>query len=208
MTRSDSVHQGDQRFSAVQASSNGPDIDEFTTDVGGRRQTVTRVRWRGWTVHILDAAVLVPQQPSAGKSIKDLATCLRAAYALVFVGDRTSGPTTGLRGVPRDVGLAAAVAEVVTTAADLAARAAFQHHRGDAHSCLHKAWEDTDMRAPFTAVLATVRAALPAGTTLADFSDDAEDAGAIVNLLRRAAGMVTRPADSHATSVLRESRSA
>ncbi|MEX7474254.1 hypothetical protein AB4Z39_31660 [Mycobacterium adipatum] len=208
MTDSHSVSQGEQQLNALQNSLNGPDIDEFATDVGGRHRTVTRVRWRGWAVHIQEAAVVVPQQASAGKTITDLATCLRAAYALVYVGDRTSGPTTGLRGIPRDADLAAAVADVITTAADLATRHAFQRHGCDAHSCLRKAWEDTDMRAPYAAVLATVRAALPGSTTLADFSDAAEDASAVVGLLRRAAALVTQPAGNRATSQFSEARSA
>lgn len=208
MTDSHAIYQGKQRFSAVQDSLVGPDVDEFITDAGGRRRTATRVRWGGWTVHIQDTAVLVPQQSSVGKTIGDLATCLRAAYALVFVGGPTSGPTTGLRGIPREAGLAAAVAEVITTAAELADRPAFQHHHCDVHTCLRKAWEDTDMRAPFATVLATVRAALPAGTTLADFNGEAKDASATVDLLKRAAAMLARSADNRVVSSFREARSA
>lgn len=64
------------------------------------------------------------------------------------------------------------------------------------------------MRAPYAAVLATVRAALPGSTTLADFSDAAEDASAVVGLLRRAAALVAQPAGNRATSQFSEARSA
>lgn len=193
-----------RNFRDLQACPTGPVVDEFEAQVGPRRRTVTRVRWAGWTVHILDDAVTVPRQNSSGKSIADLATCLRSAYAeLGVIGDRTSGPTTGLRGVPRDTELAAAVAQVIVAAAQLAAPL----HHCDVYFCLRKAWQDSAMNVPYAAVLATVRASLPDNTTLADFNDDAPGSGHIVELLRRAAGKVGQSSPLR-SSVFVEARSA
>ena len=56
-------------------------------------------------------------QPTEGKSVADLATCLRAAYRRVDVGGPTSGPTTGAGRTPRGGELGTVVGEVLTTAA-------------------------------------------------------------------------------------------
>ncbi|QFS94556.1 hypothetical protein FIV07_27675 (plasmid) [Mycobacterium sp. THAF192] len=195
---------GKHGFRDSQACSAGPVVDEFDAHVGPRYRTVTRVRWAGWTVHILDDAVTVPRQSSDGKSIADLATCLRSAYAeLGVIGDRTSGPTTGLRGVPRDTELAAAVAQVIVAAAQLAAPLG----HCDVYFCLRKAWQDGAMRVPYAAVLATVRASLPDNTTLADFNDGTPGSGHIVELLRRAAGKIGQNSPPR-SSVFVEARSA
>lgn len=153
---------------------------------GARVRTITRLRWRGWVVHVLDCAVVVPHQPTKGKTIGDLAVCLRSAYALIEVGEATSGPTTGARRLARGGPLAVAVAEVISAAAEMVGQSP---HRGacDVYTCLTRAWEDGGMRVPYTAVLAAVRACLPAGTTLTDFNEAAAGVEPVYALLTGAA---------------------
>ena len=162
------------------------EVDVFDDRAGARVRTITRLRWRGWVVHVVDGAVVVPYQPTEGKAIGDLAVCLRSAYALIEVGDATSGPTTGARRIARGGPLAVAVAEVISLAAETAGQS--PHRRGcDAYACLRQAWEDDGMQVPYAAVVAAVRACLPAGTTLTDFNEAAAGVDPIYDLLTRAA---------------------
>jgi hypothetical protein len=162
------------------------EVDVFDDRAGARLRTITRLRWRGWVVHVVDGAVVVPLQPTEGKAIGDLAVCLRSAYALVEVGDATSGPTTGARRIARGGPLAVAVAEVISAAAEAAGRSP---HRGGCYvyDCLRRAWEDDGMRVPYAAVVAAVRACLPAGITLTDFSEGAAGVEPVYDLLNGAA---------------------
>lgn len=170
--------------------SGGAEVDVFDDRAGARVRTITRLRWRGWVVHVVDgAAVVVPLQPTAGKAIGDLAFCLRSAYALIEVGDTTSGPTTGARRIARGGPLAAAVAEVISEAAE-AARQWPRRVGCDVYDCLRRAWEDGGMRVPYAAVVAAVRACLPAGITLSDFSEAAAGAAPVYDLLAGAAAWV------------------
>lgn len=164
----------------------GAEVDVFDDRAGARVRTITRLTWRGWVVHVVDGAVVVPQQPTAGKAIGDLAVCLRSAYALIEVGDVTSGPTTGARRVARGGSLAVAVAEVISDAAEGAGR--WPHRVGcDVYECLRRAWEDGGMRVPYAAVVAVVRACLPAGITLSDFGEAAAGVQSVCDLLAGAA---------------------
>ncbi len=161
-------------------------VEQFERDTGRQIQKITRLTWRGWAVHVIDGvAVTVPTQPTENKSTADLAACLRAAYVRVPVGDRCSGPTTGSRRIRQAGPLANAVADVINAAVPIARR---WHSRGhcDLHICLKRAWNQTGRRAPYCAVLAAVREALEANTTLVDFTDTV-DAEAKCELLRRAA---------------------
>jgi hypothetical protein len=136
-------------------------------------------------VHVVDGAVVVPQQPTEGKAIGDLAVCLRSAYGLIEVGDATSGPTTGARRIALGGPLAVAVGEVISLAADAAGQSP---HRGvcDVYDYLRRAWADDGMQVPYAAVVAAVRACLPAGITLTDFSE-AAGVGPVYDLLNAAA---------------------
>jgi hypothetical protein len=162
------------------------EVDVFDDRAGARMRTITRLRWRGWVVHVVDGAVVVPQQPTEGKAIGDLAVCLRSAYGLIEVGDATSGPTTGARRIALGGPLAVAVAEVISLAADAAGQS--PHRRvSDVYDFLRRAWEDDGMQVPFAAVVAAVRACLPAGITLTDFSEAAAGVGPVYDLLNAAA---------------------
>lgn len=161
------------------------EVDVFDDCAGTRMRTITRLRWRGWDVHVVDGAVVVPQQPTEGKAIGDLAACLRSAYGLIEVGDATSGPTTGARRIALGSPLAFAVAEVISLAADAAGH--WPHQVCDVYDFLRRAWEDDGMQVPFAAVVAAVRACLPAGITLTDFSEAAAGVGPAYDLLNFAA---------------------
>lgn len=50
-----------------------------------KRRHITELRFAGWTVHVDQATVTVPQQDLAGKAIQDLAYCLHKAYVLAQV---------------------------------------------------------------------------------------------------------------------------
>jgi hypothetical protein len=164
------------------------EVDVFDDRAGARVRTITRLTWRGWVVHVVDSAVVVPLQPTEAKAIGDLAACLRSAYALIEVGDATSGPATGVRRIARGGPLAVAVAEVISEAAEAAGR--WPGRVGcDVYDCLRRAWEDDGMRVPYAAVVAAVRACLPPGITLTDFSE-AAGAGRVYALLTGAATWV------------------
>lgn len=164
----------------------GAEVDVFDDRAGARVRTITRQKWRGWVVHVVDGAVVAPHQPTAGKAIGDLAVCLRSAYGMIEVGDATSGPTTGARRIAHGGPLAVAVAEVISLAADAAGQSP---HRGayDVYDCLRRAWEDDGMQVPYAAVVAAVRACLPARITLTDFSEAAAGVEPVYHLLNDAA---------------------
>ncbi|MCH9732008.1 MAG: hypothetical protein K0U84_20435 [Actinomycetia bacterium] len=148
-----------------------------------RTQQITSLTWRGWVVYVVDdAAVTVPTQPTQGKSTAELAALLRSAYSMLSVGDRCSGPSTGLRQARPGSQAAGDVAEVLSAAAVLVGRC----RRGgiDVYAALVQAWTDAQMVAPFCAVLAAVRPVL-GDCTLADFADSADSVAAVA-LLHRA----------------------
>lgn len=169
MTRSERPRPG-----AVADTSNIPvvAVDSFEKVDARRTYQITRISWRGWVVHIVDdIAVQVPSQLTEGKSTSDLAACLRAAYTRVPGCERDSGPSTGSRRVRQSGPMADAVAAVITAAVAATQVAGRRRHERpcDVYTCLRQAWVDLDRQAPFCAVLATVRDALPQ-STLADFS--------------------------------------
>ena len=42
------------------------EVDVFDDRAGARMRTITRLRWRGWVVHVVDGAVVVPQPADRG----------------------------------------------------------------------------------------------------------------------------------------------
>lgn len=160
-------------------------VARFTRLSGRCLQQVTSLTWRGWTVYVVDdAAVTVPTQEVDGKSVDELAAVMRSAYSMITVGDRTSGPTTGLRRVRAGSELAVGVAEVCSAAADISGR----RTDPDVYGVLKHAWVDQGMAVPFAAVLQAVRHALGESITLTEFGERA-DATATCELLGRAAVM-------------------
>ena len=159
-------------------------IDQTTAQGVSR---TAQVAYRGWEVHIgHHGAVTVPMQPTEGKSVADLATCLRAAYRRVDVGGPTSGPTTGAGRTPRGGELGTVVGEVLTTAAGALAGNASAVAHCYIYDALRTAWEQTGRAAPYAAVLAAVRAQLPPHTTLTDFAAKV-DGESMLAVLRSAA---------------------
>ena len=157
------------------------EIDQTTAQGVSR---AARVAYRGWEVHIgHHGAVTVPMQPTEGKSVADLATCLRAAYRRVDVGGPTSGPTTGAGRTPRGGELGSVVGEVLMTAAGALAGNASAVAHCYIYEALRAAWEQTGRAA---AVLAAVRAQLPPHTTLTDFAAKV-DGESMLAVLRSAA---------------------
>lgn len=147
------------------------------------RETI-QVHLAGWRVNVAGSYVTVPHQDSTGKSTAALAECLVAAHRLA--GTTILGPADT---TIRSAQLAAAVIDTLTAAGDIAA----QHWSPlglDIYRCIRDAWQDRGMTAPYTLLVAAVRAALPADTTLLDYNDHA-DRAEIIELLSRATRQIT-----------------
>lgn len=147
------------------------------------RETI-QVHLAGWRVNVAGSYVTVPHQDSTAKSTAALAECLAAAHRLA--GITTVGPADT---TIRSAKLAAAVIDTLTAARDIAA----QHWSPlglDMYRCIRDAWQDRGMTAPYTLLIAAVRAALPADSTLLDYNDHAERAE-IIELLNRATRQIT-----------------
>lgn len=145
--------------------------------INGRERI--QVHLAGWRVDVTASYVTVPRQDSAGKSTAALAECLAAAHRLA--GITTLGPADTMI---RSAQLDAAVIDTLTAAGEIAA----QHWSPlglDIYRCIRDAWQVRGMTAPYTLLIAAVRAALPVDTTLLDYNDHAERAE-IIELLSRA----------------------
>jgi hypothetical protein len=137
-----------------------------------KRGALTRLTWGGWAVDIDGPNVTVPLQDSAGKTTADLATLLGAAYKMIDTPiARGRGPLTASRtNLPEPmIGEIVAVLRSAQTFADT-----HWHRRSfDIYQCLGAAWEDAEASLPHELLIATLRAALPANTTLADYNHHA-----------------------------------
>jgi hypothetical protein len=138
------------------------------------------LRFRGWTVHVVDVAVVVPQQGLAGKTIQDLAHCLREAYVLAGVPS-TSQPAAV------DPRLAQPLIATLHKALRIAESRSARSH--DIYRCTQKAWMAINMAVPYTAVIAALRAALPERTTLSHYGEHADHAQ-IRHLYARAISLI------------------
>jgi hypothetical protein len=139
-----------------------------------KRGLLTRLTWRGWAVDIDGPNVTVPPQNSAGKTTADLATLLGAAYRMIGTPiARGRGPLTR----PRTSLPAPMIEEIVAVLRSARAIADTHWHwrSVDVYQCLRAAWE-ADESLPHELLVATLRAALPANTTLADYTHRASAA--------------------------------
>lgn len=131
---------------------------------------VTTLQFGGW-ITTIDAhgAVRVPYQGTDGKTIEDLAFCLRCGYALLRGAEDLPTAVSPLTSTPPAVSPAAAqrIADVLRSARALAQR----HHGGshDVYIGLSNAWQSDEMRVPYRLLIKAVRAALPYPTTLTDY---------------------------------------
>jgi hypothetical protein len=137
-----------------------------------KRGEITRLAWKGWMVDIDGVSVTVPLQDTAGKTIADLGTLLGAAYRMVNIPiARGPAPLARIRAdLP-----AVKVREVVDVLRAAQAIAENDCHRRtfDIYGCISRAWRNADMPVPHTLLIATLRAALPPATTLADYTHQA-----------------------------------
>lgn len=148
-----------------------------------KRRHITEIRFAGWTVHVDQATVTVPQQDLAGKAIQDLAYCLHKAYVLAQV--RLSSRPAVLD--------PAQVPSLISTLhhAQHIAESRWSACSHDVYRCTRDAWEDTGMVVAYAALIRALRAALPPRTTLTEYSDQA-DLAAICQLYTRAAALTGR----------------
>lgn len=136
---------------------------------------ITAVSSGGWRVEIRGPNVTVPAQDSAGKSIDDLAELLRAAYTMAGTPINSGiGSLARVRAsLPEP--LVVDLVDVLTTAQKIADRHWNRASR-DVYQCLGAAWRQTGMTVPHTLLVAALRTALPAATTLCDFNIAADPA--------------------------------
>lgn len=131
---------------------------------------MTTLRFGGWNVSIdAHGAVRVPYQDTTGKTIEDLAFCLRCGYALLRGAEDLPTAVSPLTSTPP-----AASPPVAQRIADVlrSARALAQRHQGGSHDVyigLSKAWQSDEMSVPYRLLVKAVRAALPYPTTLTDY---------------------------------------
>ena len=131
---------------------------------------VTTLRFGGWNVSIdAHGAVRVPYQDTTGKTIEDLAFCLRCGYALLRGAEDLPTAVSPLTSTPP-----AASPPVAQRIADVlrSARALAQRHQGGSHDVyigLSKAWQSDEMSVPYRLLVKADRAALPYPTTLTDY---------------------------------------
>jgi hypothetical protein len=170
------------------------EVTTFDDPVTRRRTTV--VQFGGWTVDIDGAAVTVPSQDIAGKTIHDLANCLNEAYTLAGVRITSGPPTYGPE-----------VVDAVIGTLRLAQQIAKKHWRSrsyDVYRCTRDAWENTGMVAPYILLIGVLRAALPAATTLIEYNDRA-DGTQICGLYDRAIALF-RQSSARVSGVWHDSR--
>jgi hypothetical protein len=140
-----------------------------------KRGVLTRLTWGWWAVDIDGPNVTVPPQSSAGKTTADLATLLGAAYTMIGTPiARGRGPLT-----PPRTNLPAPMIEqivAVLRSAQAIAESHWHWRTFDVYECLGAAWEASEASLPHELLVATLRAALPANTTLADYTHRASAA--------------------------------
>jgi hypothetical protein len=119
--------------------------------------------------------VTVPLQDSAGKTTADLTTLLGAAYRTIGTPiARGRGPLTGSR-TTLPAPMIGQIVSVLRSAQAIADT--HWHWRSfDVYQCLGAAWEGAQASLPHELLVATLRAALPANTTLADYNHHASSA--------------------------------
>jgi hypothetical protein len=140
-----------------------------------KRGLLTRLTWRGWAVDIDGANVTVPLQDSAGQTTADLATLLGAAYRTIGTPiARGRGPLTRRRTILP----APMIGEIVAVlrSAQSIADTHWHWQSFDVYQCLGAAWAEGEALLPHELLVATLRAALPANTTLADYNYHASSA--------------------------------
>ncbi len=167
----------------LSADTHGVDVRSFNSGA------VTRVRYRGWIIDVdRTGTVTVPRQTVTSPA-EDFAVCLDAART---ISAKNAADTKAARAAEA---AAKPAAHVVAAVPDRrpqvrplvqvlqAARAiADQHwHRGrnDIYACTKQAWLDHEMSVPFAWLLRALREALPPNTTLTDYNDKADPAGAV-----------------------------
>ncbi|OBB94621.1 hypothetical protein A5779_19490 [Mycolicibacterium peregrinum] len=155
---------------------------------------VTRVRYRGWIVDVDKAgAVAMPRQTVTGAAA-DLAVCLDAARTISAknVADakaaaaaarsaKAAAPSPAphiIAAVPDRRPQIRPLIQVLRAARDIA-----DHHwhprRNDIYACTKQAWIDHEMSVPFAWLQRALREALPPDTTLTDYNDNSDHAGAV-----------------------------
>ncbi|GFG83161.1 MULTISPECIES: hypothetical protein [Mycobacterium] len=140
------------------------------------------VEFAGWTVHIAGALVTVAPQDLSGKSIQDLRFCLEAAYDVAGIRVDAVAPQWSPH-----------ISEAVISALLGGRREAHRHWRRRSYGiyqCISAAWGQSGMDVPYTLLIRALRAALPPGTTLTGFNDDATDCAQVVALFSHAVSIV------------------
>ncbi|ORA24158.1 hypothetical protein [Mycobacterium aquaticum] len=171
----------------LSASTNGVDVRSFNSGA------VTRVRYRGWIVDVDRAGTITVPRQTVTSAAEDLAVCLDAART---ISAKNAADTKAAAEAARAAAAAAEpAAHIVAAVPDrrpqlrplvqvlqAACAIADQHwHRGrnDIYTCTKQAWLDHEMSVPFAWLLRALREALPPNTTLTDYNDQADHAGAV-----------------------------
>lgn len=137
------------------------EITHFEPPIKGAQ--ITELRCNGWAVRIAGAAVTVPSQDLGGKAVEDLAYCLSKAYALANVHIPPQPSTLRPEAIRALTATLAQAARI--------AKAHWSPRSCDIYRCTRAAWEHDGMRVPYAALIRSLRAALPARTTLIEYND-------------------------------------
>ncbi|MUL61195.1 hypothetical protein B5P44_01180 [Mycobacterium sp. CBMA 213] len=138
----------------------------------GRNRVMTRLQWRGWRVDISDdnRAVTVPRQHGANGPIEELSALMAFAYDRIGVqvtpGSGTSAEVLA-NADPVHVEDAIALLEATWRIVE---RRWPQRRSLNIYTCLNEAWEQDEMLVPPVIPLAALRAALPEGKLLCDYT--------------------------------------
>ncbi|MFV8176545.1 hypothetical protein ACNQRF_35540 [Mycolicibacterium peregrinum] len=156
---------------------------------------MTRVRYRGWIVDVDRAgAIVLPRQTVTGAA-EDLVACLDAART---ISAKTAAEAKAAAAAARADKAAAAPApaphlvaavpdrrpqlrpliQVLQAARDIADQH-WHPRRNDIYTCTKQAWLDHEMSIPFAWLQRALREALPPNTTLTDYNDNSDHAGAV-----------------------------
>ncbi|WP_396899525.1 hypothetical protein [Mycolicibacterium sp.] len=168
---------------------NGVDVRPFNSGA------VTRVRYRGWIVDVDKAGSITVPRQTVTSPAEDLAVCLDAARTIsaknaadakaTAAAERAAKAAAAPKPAPQTIAAipdrrpqVRPLVQVLQAARDIA-----DHHwhprRNDIYTCTKQAWLDHDMSVPFAWLQRALREALPPNTTLTDYNDNTDHAGAI-----------------------------